>query len=198
MCLYPISTQLNQIYHLVKNECIYSFPQLSTYHDEASKSPARFELNVEMVDNFVTSDDDDDGAWSATETISRGASRVWIFKPKPGWVRLSCVNPASWFSQAAGSEFTQPSRSLLFHVCIKILMLFCLYHIMREYWIFELNLLQQNSRNGDGPGQLWGRRLRPRRRPTAPLSLRRQRKIHLSKEHYVGKMWLQLIGINIH
>ena len=84
MCLYPISTQLNQIYHLVKNECIYSFPQLSTYHDEASKSPARFELNVEMVDNFVTSDDDDDGAWSATETISRGASRVWIFKPKPG------------------------------------------------------------------------------------------------------------------
>ena len=57
---------------------------VSTYGGDngeaASKSPAGFELNVEMVDNFVASD----GAWSANETISRGASHIWIFKPKTG------------------------------------------------------------------------------------------------------------------
>ena len=57
---------------------------VSTYDGDdgeaASKSPAGFDLNVEMVDNFVASD----GAWSANETISRGDSHIWIFKPKIG------------------------------------------------------------------------------------------------------------------
>ena len=50
--------------------------------EAASKSPVRFELNVEIVDNFLTADAD--GVWSANETISRGASHVWIFRPKTG------------------------------------------------------------------------------------------------------------------
>ena len=52
---------------------------VSAYHDsEASKSPVRFELTVKTVDNFVSAD----GAWSVNETISRGTSYVWIFKPE--------------------------------------------------------------------------------------------------------------------
>jgi len=83
---------------------------VSTYHDEASKSPARFELNVEMVDNFVTSDDDDDGAWSATETISRGASRVWIFKPKPGKIPEMVTVLANSEDDVCGLVAVQPLR----------------------------------------------------------------------------------------
>ena len=53
---------------------------VGTYQKSSEKFPVPFELDADVIDNYLRPD----GAWSANESISRRASHVWIFKPETG------------------------------------------------------------------------------------------------------------------